>query len=70
MSIERIEFGVFSMTKGTYHYAYTNGRYCFYDEYVKETEIKTQSLLEEVASLKAELATLMSSLETWDEEFK
>ena len=70
MSIERIEFGVFSMTKGTYPYTCTDGRYCFYDEHVKETERKTQSLLDEITSLKTELATLMSSLETWDEEFK
>lgn len=44
----------------------TEGEYVRYDDHIKIIDQQ----LAEIASLKAELATLMSSLETWDEEFK
>ena len=52
------------------HWYHPEGEFVYYEDHIKETERKTQSLLDEITSLKTELATLMSSLETWDEEFK
>lgn len=43
-----------------------DGEYVHYEDHIKVVD----SYIVEIASLKAELATLMSSLETWDEEFK
>lgn len=42
------------------------GEYVHYEDHMKVVD----SYLAEIAAAKAELATLMSSLETWDEEFK
>lgn len=44
----------------------TEGEYVSYEDHIKVVD----SYLAEIAAAKAELATLMSSLETWDEEFK
>lgn len=44
----------------------TGGEYVSYEDHIKVVD----SYLAEIAAAKAELATLMSSLETWDEEFK
>lgn len=69
MSIQRIEFGVMPMSRGTYPYTSSNGRYCFYEEVRDYVKIVDQQLAE-IDSLKAELSKLMSSLEQWDEVFK
>lgn len=66
MNIQRIEFGVMSMSRSTYPYTSSNGRYCFYDDHIKIVDQQ----LAEISSLKAELDKLMSSLEQWDEVFK
>lgn len=46
-----------------------DGEYVRFDGIKDNLEIIDQQLAE-IASLKAELFTLMSSLESWDEEFK
>lgn len=48
------------------HWYHPQGVWVYYEDHIK---ILDQHIAE-VTSLKAELASLMSSLESWDEEFK
>lgn len=44
----------------------TDGEYVSYEDHIRVVD----SYLAEIASAKAEIDKLMSSLESWDEEFK
>lgn len=66
MSIEPFDLYARDFASGIIKDTNSGGDYVLYDDHIKIVDEQ----LAEIASLKAELFTLMSSLETWDEEFK
>lgn len=66
MSIDRYDIYANDWATGTTYDQNSGGEYVLYEDHIKVVDY----YLEEIAAAKVEIDKLMSSLESWDEEFK